>query len=126
MSFGRYALVVLGVTLLSQLMAAPWLDARARAAAALGAGLAVLNTWLAYFLALWSRPKPTKLFLAAVLWGTAGRLAFLLAAVLAAVLAFGMARVPLAISLLAYFLGFLIFELSLLHKTTRATPAMAP
>ena len=48
----------------------------------------------------------------------------MLAAVVAAVLVLGLPAVPLAVSLLAYFVVFLVFELTVLHRRT-SRPAAA-
>jgi hypothetical protein len=83
--------------------------------------LAALNGVTAYSLVLWSAPRPTGAFMKAILGGMIGRMAFLLAAVILAVLGLGLPSVPLAVSLLAYFVLFLVLELAVLHK--RATAA---
>jgi hypothetical protein len=53
-----------------------------------------------------------------------GRMFLMLGAVVVAVLAFGMPRVPLAVSLLAYFTVLLVLELGVLHQHT-SQPAEA-
>jgi hypothetical protein len=119
-SLGRYALVVLA--LLAAGLGAAWLplleglEPRARWAAIGGAVLAALNTVAAYFLVLWSSTRSTGAFLRAILGGMVGRMAFLIAAVVTAVLGLGLPSVPLAISLLAYFVLYLVLELAVLHK----------
>jgi hypothetical protein len=122
-SLGRYTLVVLA--LLGAGLGASWvplgLEPRARGAAFLGGALAALNAIAAYFLVLWSASRPTGAFMKAILGGMVGRMAFLLAAVVLAVLGLGLPSVPLAVSLLAYFVLFLVLELAVLHK--RATAA---
>jgi hypothetical protein len=45
-----------------------------------------------------------------------GRMGLMLAAVVAGVLVLGLPKVPLAISLLSYFVLFLVFEISVLQK----------
>ena len=62
------------------------------------------------------------MFLRAVLGGMLARMAALLAAVVAAVLFLGVPKLPLAVSLLSYFVLFLVFELAVLHR--RTTPGM--
>ncbi|HWW91961.1 MAG TPA: hypothetical protein VN375_01245 [Vicinamibacteria bacterium] len=125
MSLGRYTLVVLA--LLGAGLGATWvpllkgLEPRARGAAFLGGALAALNAITAYSLVLWSASRPTGAFMKAILGGMVGRMAFLLAAVILAVLGLGLPSVPLAVSLLAYFVLFLVLELAVLHK--RATAA---
>jgi hypothetical protein len=126
-SFGRYTLVVLAV--LVGTLGAAWplglrgLDARARWAALAGAGLAGVNTLGAYGLVLWSTGRSTNAFMGAVLGGMVARMGVMLLAVVALVLAAGLPKVPLAISLLSYFVVFLVMELAILHKRV---PARAP
>jgi hypothetical protein len=122
LSFGRYALIVaamLGASLGALvLLFGARMDPATRNAALVGALLAGANTLLAYFLVVWSQPRSTHTFLAAVLGGMVGRMGLLLAAVVAAVLVLGLPKVPLAVSLLSYFVVFLAFELTLLHRRT--------
>jgi hypothetical protein len=54
----------------------------------------------------------------AVLGGMVGRMAVMLAAVVAGVLVLGLPKVPLAVSLLGYFVVFLVFELTVLQRRT--------
>ena len=128
MSLGRYALVVVGSLAASQ--AGAWLALGDRLtplglwAVLTGGGLAAINTLAAYGLVLWSQPRSTRTFFAAVLGGMLGRMALLLAALVAGVLVVGLPRVPLALSLLAYFAAFLVFELTLLQR--RASLARVP
>jgi hypothetical protein len=125
-SLGRYTLVVLA--LLGAGLGATWvpllkgLEPRARGAAFLGGALAALNAITAYSLVLWSASRPTGAFMKAILGGMVGRMAFLLAAVILAVLGLGLPSVPLAVSLLAYFVLFLVLELAVLHKRATAVP----
>ena len=120
MSFGRYAALVATVVAVSQ--AVVWMLFHERLApaalqgTALGAGLAAVNTLAAYGLVLWARTRSTNAFMGAVLGGMVGRMGLMLAAVVAAVLVLGLPKVPLAISLLAYFVLFLVFEISVLQK----------
>lgn len=126
MTLGRYALIVFGIVggslgvLWSTLGAS--VDPRVLPAALVGAALAALNTLLAYSLVIWSARRSTDVFLRAVLWGMAGRMAFMLASVVASVLVLGLPKVPLAVSLLGYFVLFLVFELAVLHKRTTPQP----
>ncbi len=126
MSLGRYALLVLAVV--ATLIAASWPalppDAAFRSAVVAGGALAALNTILAYFLVVWSAGRSTSVFLRAVLGGMVARMVLMLAAVAAGVLVLGLPRVPLAISLLAFFVLFLVLELASLHRRTSA-PARA-
>jgi hypothetical protein len=125
-SLGRYTLVVLAV--LGAGLGAAWLpllrglEPRARWAAFLGGGLAALNAITAYLLVLWSASRPTGAFLRAILGGMVGRMAFLLAAVVGAVLGLGLPSVPLTVSLLSYFVLFLVLELAVLHMRATAVP----
>lgn len=120
MSFGRYAALVLGVVAVSQAVVALLFRARWEPAAlygmGLGAALAAVNTLAAYGLVLWAQGRSTNTFMGAVLGGMVGRMGLMLAAVVAAVLLLGLPKVPLAISLLAYFVLFLVFEISVLQK----------
>jgi hypothetical protein len=119
-TLARYALVVLAIV--GGSLALVWpalpLDGRGRWAAAFGASLAALNALAAYFLVVWSEGRSTAAFFRAVLGGMAGRMALMLAAVLAGVLLLDLPKVPLAISLLAYFVLLLVLELTLVHRRT--------
>lgn len=120
MTLGRYAFVVVvlvggTLALLSALLP---LDAPTRWAAAYGGVLAAANALVAYFLVVWSETRPTPDFFRAVLGGMVGRLAVMLGAVLLAVLFLDLPRVPLAVSLLGYFVVLLAFELAVVHKRT--------
>lgn len=120
MTIGRYALVVLA--LVGGTLALLWpllpLDSRGRWAAACGAALAAGNALAAYFLVVWSERRSNTAFLRAVLGGMAGRMAVMLAAVLVAVLLLDLPKVPLATSLLGYFVLLLVLELTVVHKRT--------
>lgn len=124
MSLGRYALIVLVAVAATQaaVQLALGLQAAARRAVAMGAALAAANTLAAYGLVVWSAGRSQTAFMAAVLGGMVGRMALLLAAVVAAILLLGLPKVPLALSLLAYFVAFLVFELRVLHRF-RGAPA---
>jgi branched-subunit amino acid ABC-type transport system permease component len=121
-SLSRYTLIVLAVVAGGLVLAWPLglrgLEPRGRWAALLGGVLAALNTLAAYGLARWSIGRSTNAFLGAVLGGMVGRMGLMLAAVVAGVLALGLPKIPLAISLLSYFVVFLVMELALLHKRT--------
>jgi hypothetical protein len=122
MSLGRYTLIVLA--LVGSSLAVAWpalpasLDAQGRRAALLGSGIAAANTLLAYATTVWAERRSTKVFLGAVLGGMLGRMALMLLAVVLAVIGLGLPKVPLAVSLLGYFVVFLVIELSLLHRKT--------
>jgi hypothetical protein len=126
-SLSRYALIVVAIVAAGLSLAWPLglrgLDPRARWAAVLGGALAALNTLAAYALASWSIGRSTNAFLGAVLGGMVGRMGLMLVAVVAAVLALGLPKVPLAFSLLSYFVVFLVMELALLHKRTTVRAA---
>jgi len=121
-SLSRYALIVVAIVVSSLGLAWPLglrgLDSRARWATLVGGVLAALNTLAAYGLVTWSIGRSTNAFMGAVLGGMVGRMGIMLVAVVAAVMAFGLPKVPLVISLLSYFVLFLVMELALLHKRT--------
>ena len=127
MSLLRYSILVLGVA--AATFALAWgvalrrADAPTRWAVAFGGALAVANTLAAHGLVLWSSRRSTNAFLGAVLGGMVGRMGLMLAAVVAGVLLLGLPKLPLAVSLLSYFVLFLIMELSILHRRTSAAPA---
>jgi hypothetical protein len=120
-SLYRYSLIVLSIVLGSLALLWPALGGlgeSGRSAALLGGLLAGANTLLAYALVLASEKRSAKAFMATVLGGMLGRMAALLATVVAAVLVLGLPKVPLAVSLLAYFVLFLAFELAILQRKT--------
>ena len=125
MSLLRYSILVTCVAVAT--FAAAWalalrrVEAPVRGAAAFGAALALVNTVVAHALVLWSSRRSTNAFLGAVLGGMVGRMALMLGAVVAGVLLLGLPRLPLAASLLSYFVLFLVMELTILHR--RTTPA---
>ena len=120
MSLGKYAILVLAAV--ATLLAAAWpllpADLAGKSAVVAGGALAAFNTILAYFLVLWSSGRSTNAFLGAVLGGLVGRMALMLAAVAAGILVFELRKAPFAISLLAFFVLFLVLELSILHRRT--------
>ena len=124
MSLKRYSILVLVVaaaTLSALSLVVP--ETAARAAVGFGAALAVLNTLAAHALVLGSQGRSTRAFLGLVLGGMVGRLALMLAAVVLGVLALGLPRLPLVVSLLAYFALFMVMELTLQHRSAgRAVP----
>jgi hypothetical protein len=121
----KYSILVLAAV--ATLLAAVWpllpADPAARSAVVAGGVLAALNSILAYFLVLWSAGRSTNVFLGAVLGGMVGRMALMLAAVVTAILVLELPRVPFAISLLAFFVLFLVLELTILHRRTGAAAA---
>lgn len=122
MSLLRYSILVSAVA--ATTLALAWAvalrraDPSTRGAVVLGGVLAVLNTLAAHTLVLWSSRRSTNVFLGAVLGGMVGRMALMLVAVVAGVLVLGLPKLPLAISLLSYFVLFLVMELSILHRNT--------
>ena len=118
MSVKRYASIVIGVVAATLAAAWPAVGADARGAVLLGAALAAFNTVLAYFLTVWSITRSPNVFLGVVLGGMVVRMVMMLAAVVAAVLGLGLPALPLAVALLAYFVAFLAFELTALHRRT--------
>ena len=116
MTLARYAALVLGAALVSLAAAWPALPAPARPAALSGALLAALNSVCADFLALWSAGRSNSAFFTAVLGGMVARMLVLLGAVLVGVLVAGLPKVPFVVSLLAYFVAFLVLELSVLSR----------
>jgi hypothetical protein len=124
LSLVRYTILVLGIA--AATFAVAWglllrrSDAPVRWAAACGCALAVANTLAAHALVLSSSRRSASVFLRLVLGGMVGRMALMLAAVLAVILLLGLPKVPLAVSLLSYFVLFLVLELSILHRSTRA------
>jgi hypothetical protein len=127
-SLGRYSILVLGVALATLALAWPAalrrLDAPARAAVGFGASVALANTIAAHALVRWSAGRSTNAFLRAVLGGMVARMALMLAALLAGFFLLGLPRLPLAFSLLSYFVLFLTMELAIAHRQT-GTPAGA-
>ena len=127
MSLLRYTILVLCVAAATSALA--WgvalrrADAPTRWAVAFGGALAVVNTLAAHGLVLWSSRRSTNAFLAAVLGGMVGRMGLMLAAVVGGVLLLGLPKLPLTVSLLSYFVIFLVMELSILHRRTSAVPA---
>ena len=122
MTFSKYALIVLLSAGLTQAAVLPLLPIESRPAVALGAALAAANVLAAFALAAWGLRRSPKAFLALVLGGMAARMGVMLAAVLAAVVFFGVPKLPLVLSLLAYIVPLLVSEVHVLHK---ATPAPA-
>jgi hypothetical protein len=122
LSLVRYSILVLGIA--AATFAVAWggalrrADVATRWAAAFGTALAVANTLAAHALVRWSSRRSMNAFLGAVLGGMVGRMALMLAAVVAAVLWLGLPSLPLVVSLLAYFVLFLILEIAILHRQT--------
>jgi hypothetical protein len=122
-TLARYTAVILGAVGASLCAAWPTLSAQARPAVLTGAVLAALNTVCAYFLALWSTGRSNNAFFVAVLGGMLARMTVLLGAVVVGVLVVGLPKVPLTVSLLSYFVVFLVLELAVLSRRTGGTGA---
>jgi hypothetical protein len=118
----RYTILVLGVALATMGLAWPLvlvrLDEPERGAVALGSAIAVANAIVARGLVLWgsSAQRSSNAFLGVVLGGMIGRMAAMLLAVVAAIVGLGLPKLPLTVSLLSYFVVFLIMELSVLNR----------
>lgn len=129
MSLSRYTLIVSGLAASSLLIALAFaprrLDVAGRWAALYGSALAVGNAVCAYSLVLWSDRRRTTVFLRAILWGTLGRMLTLLVGVAVGVLALGLPRVPLVVSLLAYFLLFFVMQITIFHRRAPIAPGDA-
>jgi hypothetical protein len=119
-SLGRYAGFVAAVVATS--LALVWLGFGQRLSSAamrgvvMGGALAAANTLAAYGLVRWAQGRSTNTFMGAVLGGMVGRMGLMLAAVVGAVLVLGVPKVPLALSLLSYFVFFLAFEIAVLQR----------
>jgi hypothetical protein len=118
--YSTLVLLVAAATLAAVGLVVPT-ETRARAAILFGAVLAILNTLVAHALVSWSERRSTPAFFGAVLGGMVGRMAVMLAAVIAGVLLLGLPRLPLVVSLLAYYTLFLVMELTVQHRHTRRT-----
>jgi len=119
-SVGRYAGIVgavVAVTLAAVVMGlAGRLASGDVTAVLIGAALAAANSIAAYWLVVWSAGRSNVWFFRAILGGMLGRMTFMLASVVAGVLLFGLPRLPLVFSLLAYFVALLVFELAVVSR----------
>jgi hypothetical protein len=128
-SLGRYAGFVLAVVAAS--LGLVWVGFGQRLSSAalrgvvIGGALAAVNTLAAYGLVRWAQGRSTNAFMGAVLGGMVGRMGLMLAAVVAAVLLLGVPKVPLAVSLLSYFVFFLVFEIGVLQRQRPGAAAEA-
>jgi hypothetical protein len=119
-SLVRYAGFVAAVVATS--LALVWLGFGQRLSSAamrgivMGGALAAANTLAAYGLVRWAQGRSTNTFMGAVLGGMVGRMGLMLAAVVGAVVVLGVPKVPLALSLLSYFVFFLAFEIAVLQR----------
>ena len=116
MTLARYAALVIGMVAAALCLAGPALSAENRPAVLTGALLAALNTVCAYFLAQWADGRSTSAFFTAVLGGMVARMFVLLGAVLLGVLLAGLPKVPFTVSLLSFFVTFLVLELAVLSR----------
>ena len=116
MSLRRYSLIVVGAVALAMTALMPALAPDAWRAALVGALLAAANAIAAYALVVWSAGRGNTAFFRAVLGGTLGRMALVLAAVVAAIVGLGLPRLPLLAALLACFVAFLALELAVVHR----------
>lgn len=120
MSLGRYAGFVVAVVAAS--LGLVWLgfgqrlSGEALSGIVMGGALAAANTLAAFGLVRWAQGRSTNAFMGAVLGGMIGRMGLMLAAVVGAVLLLGVPKVPLALSLLSYFVFFLVFEIAVLQR----------
>jgi len=110
--------IVLGIVSATLAIAWPFVAAEARAAVLAGAGLSAGNTVLAYLLTMRALAWSANAFLGVVLGGMVARMVVVLGAVVGAVVALDLPPLPLAVSLLSYFVAFLGFELTVLHRVT--------
>jgi hypothetical protein len=119
-SVGRYAaIVVLGVAATLAALLPGLRDRLVSAdvvAVLLGAVVAGLNSVAAYALVAWSAGRSTAWFFRAILGGMLARMTFMLAAVVAGILALGLPRLPLVFSLLACFVALLAFEVAVVTR----------
>jgi hypothetical protein len=127
MSVGRYAGIVgAAVTVI---LAAIVVGLGVRLSAAdvtavlIGSGMAAANSIAAYWLVVWSAGRSNAWFFRAILGGMLARMTFMLAAVVAGILLFGLPRLPLVFSLLGCFVGLLVFELAVVSRRL-ASPAV--
>lgn len=116
MTLARYAALVIGMVAAALCLAWPALSAESRPAVLTGALLAAGNTLCAYFLAQWADGRSTSAFFTAVLGGMVARMFVLLGAVLLGVLLAGLPKVPFTVSLLSFFVTFLVLELAVLSR----------
>jgi hypothetical protein len=117
-TLGRYALLACGIVgaTLPLTMLAFGADADGRRAMGYGSVVALVNALAAHALVQWAVRRSPQVFLATVLFGMVGRMAAMLGLVVAGILALRLPRLPLAFTLLAYFVLFLVFEIGVLHR----------
>jgi hypothetical protein len=115
-SLRRYSSIVVGTVALAMIALRPALAPEAWRGALVGALLAAANAVAAYALVVWSAGRSNTAFFRAVLGGTLGRMALVLAAVVGAIAGLGLPRLPLLAALLACFVAFLALELAVVHR----------
>ena len=117
MSLGRYSSIVVAAVGLSLIALRPTLvRPDVWHAVVVGAVLGASNAVAAYALVLWGASRSNTAFFRALLGGTLGRMAFLLAAVVVGIAVFDLPQLPLVASLVGYFFAFLALELAVVHK----------
>ena len=120
MSVGRYAGIVgavVAVTLAALVLGLGGRLASGDVTAILvGSSIAAANSIAAYWLVVWSAGRSNVWFFRAILGGMLARMTFMLAVVVAGILLFGLPRLPLVFSLLAYFVALLVFELAVVSR----------
>jgi hypothetical protein len=120
-SLTRYATIVMAVVAVVFAAAAflfgDSLSNAGRSAVLLAGLLAAANAVSAYFLATWASARQSNaVFMQAVLGGMLGRMLFMLAAVVVALVLLDLPKVPLVASLLTHFVLFLILEVAVLSR----------
>ena len=123
MSLLRYSSIVVGAVALAMAALRPALTPDAWRAALVGALLAAANAVAAYALVVWSAGRSNTAFFRAVLGGTLGRMAVVLAAVAAAIVGLRMPPLPLLAALLACFVAFLALEMAAVHRRSERLEA---
>jgi len=118
-SLARYALVVASILVASLTILGLALRGRlegpAQGAVLFGAALAAVNTLSAHALLCWSRGRPLRSFMIAVLGGMAGRMVVVLGFLMIAMMAWGLPTLPLIASLMGYFAVFQALEFASLR-----------
>lgn len=121
MTFGRYTGIVVSAVATGLVASRLLLPDSAFPGVAFGLTLTGLNALAAFYLVCWSAGKTTAAFMTAVLGGMMARMAIMLGAVLVALKILALPRVPLVVSLLASFAGFLALELWVTAKRRPVT-----
>lgn len=119
MSLGRYSSIVVAVGALSltaMRSVVAGFGPDVWHAVVVGAVLGASNAVAAYALVLWGVQRSNTTFFRALLGGTLGRMAFLLAGVVVGIAVFDLPQLPLVASLVGYFFAFLALELAVVHR----------